>query len=69
MALLGALLPVLTSLITGAVDMETACKASSAILCTYLLGQGYTDGKTMEGWVPPDSPAPVEVAEEDEQAE
>ena len=61
LAIVGAILPVLGSLITGAIDMDAACKASSAIICTYLLGQGYTDGKTMEGWTPSE-PGKVEVA-------
>ena len=52
MAMIGALLPILGSLFTGAVDLESAMKASSAVICTYMLGQGYTDGKTMEGWTP-----------------
>lgn len=43
MALLGALLPVVASYLTGEVDLEAATKASSAVLCTYLLGQGAQD--------------------------
>jgi len=65
MAIIGAILPVIASLLTGAIDMETACKASSAIICTYLIGQGYTDGKTMEGWTPPDE-VKAEVASDGE---
>lgn len=43
MALLGALLPVVASYLTGEVDLEMAVKASSAVLCTYILGQGVQD--------------------------
>ena len=43
MALLGAILPVVASYLTGEVDLEAAMKASSAVLCTYLLGQGAQD--------------------------
>lgn len=45
MALLGAILPVLASYLTSEVDLDQAIKAGSAVLCTYLLGQGYADGQ------------------------
>ena len=43
-ALLGALLPIVASFLTSDIDLEAATKASSAVLCTYMLGQGYADG-------------------------
>jgi len=45
MALLGSLLPILASFLTSEVDLEHAVQASSAVLCTYVLGQGYVDGQ------------------------
>ena len=45
MALLGALLPVVAAYLTNEVDLEHAVQASSAVLCTYMLGQGYVDGQ------------------------
>ena len=45
LALLGALLPVVASFLTGEVDPETAVKSSSAILASYILGQGYVDAQ------------------------
>ena len=44
-AMIGALLPIVTSYLTNEVDLEAACKASSAIFCTYILGQGWVDGQ------------------------
>jgi len=43
MALLGAILPILASYLSGDLALEPAVQASSAVLCTYLLGQGYVD--------------------------
>jgi len=43
MALLGATLPILASYLSGELALEPAVQASSAVLCTYLLGQGYAD--------------------------
>tara|TARA_R100001244_G_scaffold83727_1_gene64533 strand:+ start:199 stop:357 length:159 start_codon:yes stop_codon:yes gene_type:complete len=43
MALLGAALPILASYLSGDLALEPAIQASSAVLCTYLLGQGYAD--------------------------
>jgi len=45
LALLGALLPIVASYFTSEVDLEHAVQASSAVLCTYMLGQGYVDGQ------------------------
>ena len=47
-ALLGSLLPIIASYLTSELDLESAVKASSAILCTYMIGQGYVDGKAAE---------------------
>ena len=44
-ALMGAVLPILASYLSAEIDLEAATKAGSAVLCTYLLGQGYADGK------------------------
>jgi uncharacterized membrane protein len=44
-ALLGAVLPIVASYLSAEIDLEAATRASSAVLCTYLLGQGYADGK------------------------
>ena len=49
MALLGALLPIVASYLTSEVDIDQAIKAGSAVLCTYLLGQGYADGQKHRG--------------------
>ena len=45
LALLGAILPVIASYLTSEVDLDQAIQAGSAVLCTYLLGQGYADGQ------------------------
>ena len=42
-ALLGAVLPILASYLSGDLALEPAVQASSAVLCTYLLGQGWVD--------------------------
>ncbi len=48
MALMGAVLPILASYLSAEIDLEAATQATSAVLCTYLLGQGYVDGKAAE---------------------
>jgi uncharacterized membrane protein len=48
MALLGAVLPVVAAYLSAEIDLAAATQASSAILCTYLLGQGWVDGKAAE---------------------
>ena len=45
LALLGAVLPIVASYLTSEVDLDQSIKAASAVLCTYLLGQGYVDGQ------------------------
>lgn len=62
-ALLGALLPIIAQALTGDVGWSEAVMASIAVLSSYILGQGYVDGKAVEGTVPADrAPAqdPVE---------
>lgn len=54
MALLGAILPILAQALTQEVGWNEAVMASIAILSSYILGQGYVDGKAVEGTVPPD---------------
>ena len=44
-AILGALLPILMSYLTEAVDLDGAIRASSAVLVAYLASQGYADGQ------------------------
>ena len=44
-ALLGALLPIVASYLSSEVDLESAIQGSSAVLCSYMLGQGWADGK------------------------
>jgi len=45
LALLGALLPIVAALLTGEVDPEVAVKSGSAVLASYILGQGYVDAQ------------------------
>ena len=51
-ALLGALLPIIAQGMTGEVGWQEAVMASVAILSSYIIGQGYVDGKAVEGTVP-----------------
>ena len=44
-ALLGALLPILAQLLTGAVGMDAALQLSSAVIVAYIFGQGYVDAQ------------------------
>lgn len=45
-ALLGAVLPVVASTLTGEVALEQAITLSVGILASYILGQGYVDGQS-----------------------
>lgn len=54
MALLGAVLPIVAQGLTGEVGWNEAILASIAVISAYILGQGYVDGKAMEGTVPVD---------------
>jgi len=47
-ALLGSLLPVIASYLSSEIDLAAAVTASSAVLCSYMIGQGYVDGKKAE---------------------
>ena len=47
-ALLGAALPILAGYLSGDLALEPAIQASSAVLCTYLLGQGYADAAKVQ---------------------
>ena len=51
-ALLGALMPIVAQALTGEVGWQEAILASMMLMGTYVLGQGYVDGKAMEGTVP-----------------
>lgn len=53
-AVLGAMLPILAQAFTGEVGWQEATLASVMLLATYVLGQGYVDGKAVEGTVPAD---------------
>ena len=48
-ALLGALLPIVASYLTNEVALEAASKASSAVLCAYILGQSGVDAMAAKG--------------------
>jgi uncharacterized membrane protein len=52
LALLGALLPIVAQALTGEVGWQEATMASITLLASYILGQGYVDGKAVEGTVP-----------------
>ena len=45
-ALLGAILPVVASTLTGEVALEQAITLSVGILASYIVGQGYVDGQS-----------------------
>ncbi len=54
-ALLGALLPILAQYFSAEVDMSAAIQLSAGVIVAYLFGQGYVDGKAVEGVAPPAS--------------
>ncbi len=56
MAFLGALLPIVAQYLTDAVELGEALRLSSAVVVSYIFGQGYVDGKALEGV----SPAPAD---------
>jgi uncharacterized membrane protein len=60
MALIAALLPIVAQLLSEEVLLSDAVQLSVAVVVAYIFGQGYVDGKALEG-VPPEAPA--EVAE------
>jgi hypothetical protein len=51
-ALMGAVLPIVAQALTGEIGWQESVMASIAILSSYILGQGYGDGKALEGTVP-----------------
>tara|TARA_R110002012_G_scaffold170775_2_gene335346 strand:+ start:233 stop:436 length:204 start_codon:yes stop_codon:yes gene_type:complete len=51
-AFLGAVLPIVAQYLTDAVDLSEALKLSSAVVVSYIFGQGYVDGKAVEGVAP-----------------
>ena len=60
-ALVGALLPIVAQALSAEIDTDQAVMLSVGILVSYIFGQGYVDGKALEGVVP--SATPVEVEE------
>ncbi len=48
-ALLGALLPVVAQYFSAEVDLGSAIQVSAGVVAAYLFGQGYVDGKALEG--------------------
>lgn len=48
-ALLGAILPVVAQYFSTEVDLGTAIQVSAGVIAAYLFGQGYVDGKALEG--------------------
>ena len=51
-ALLGAVLPILAQYFSSEVELSEALQLSAGIVAAYLFGQGYVDGKAVEGVVP-----------------
>ena len=56
-AFLGALLPIIAQYLTAEVQLSEALQLSAAIVVSYIFGQGYVDGKALEGVVPTSSDA------------
>lgn len=54
-AFLGALLPVVAQYLTDAVPLAEALQLSAAVIVSYIFGQGYVDGKALEGVAPEQS--------------
>ena len=48
-ALLGALLPIVAQYFSAEVDLGSAIQLSAGCVIAYLFGQGYVDGKAVEG--------------------
>ena len=51
-ALLGAILPVVAQYFSAEVDLGAAIQVSAGVVAAYLFGQGYVDGKALEGVMP-----------------
>jgi hypothetical protein len=58
-ALLGSVLPIVAQAMTGEVGWDQAVMLSVGIMASYIFGQGYVDGKSMEGTVPSDREIPT----------
>ena len=55
-AFLGAVLPIVAQYMTDEVALNEALQLSAAIVVSYIFGQGYVDGKALEG-APPSAEA------------
>lgn len=64
MAVLGALLPIIAQVVTQEVGWQEAVLASITLLATYILGQGYVDGKAAEGALPAEAKSDAGAAKE-----
>lgn len=51
-ALLGAVLPIIAQYFSSEIDLSESLQLSAGIVAAYLFGQGYVDGKAVEGVVP-----------------
>jgi hypothetical protein len=51
-ALLGAVLPIIAQYFSTEVELSEALQLSAGVVAAYLFGQGYVDGKAVEGVVP-----------------
>ena len=51
-AFAGALLPIIAQYLTDSVELTEALKLSAAVIVSYIFGQGYVDGKALEGVAP-----------------
>jgi len=51
-ALLGAVLPIIAQYFSSEVELSEALQLSAGVIAAYLFGQGYVDGKALEGVVP-----------------
>jgi uncharacterized membrane protein len=48
-AFIGAVLPIVAQYLTNEVALADALQLSAAIVVSYIWGQGYVDGKALEG--------------------
>jgi len=53
-ALLGSVLPIVAQAMTGEVGWDQAVMLSVGVMASYIFGQGYVDGKGLEGTIPSD---------------
>ena len=51
-ALLGAVLPIVAQYFSADLEIQEAMKLSLGVVVAYIFGQGYVDGKALEGVVP-----------------